>query len=44
MNEMIFYLDDEDNLMQPLFFDANWIIQFSMGFGQTGFGLYDFGQ
>lgn len=44
MNQQTFYLTDEqDNLMRPMFFDANWIIPFSMGFGQTSFGLYDFG-
>jgi len=45
MNKILFYLtDEEDNLIQPLFFEATWIEQFSMGFGQTSFGLYDFGQ
>jgi len=39
-----YYTTDHDNLVTAIYLDANWVERLSSGFGQTYFGLYDFGR
>lgn len=35
--------EDTDFTINVLYFSSNWIPNLSSGFGQTSFGLFDFG-
>ena len=39
----IYITDNIDNLITPVFLDAEWVNKYSAGFGNTGFGLFYFG-
>ena len=44
MNEIIVYIYTEEQSIQPLFLEATWVEALSSGFGQSYFGLYEFGE
>ncbi len=43
MNEIVVYIYSEEQRIQALFLEASWVDALSSGFGQSYFGLYDFG-